>query len=464
MCHFPVLSQAQTSDMGKKNSSKSNPVWNFITSVKLAVFLLLTLAVTSIIGTVIPQGEPLQRYLEHYGPAFFKVIKALHLYDTYNSWWFLTLLGLFALNLIACTIRRIPFTIKLWKRDSLALDLDRLMRFRLKKQWKVAGKPNPHILEKIKDVFQKEAGSVTAQKELESGQIFMVERGKWSYWGLYGLHASILIVLVGAVIGSLTGFKGNLMLPEGEAADHVLDRKSGQPQPLGFSIRCDKFTVSFYDTGAPKEFRSDVTILENGKEILKTPLRVNAPLTYKGITFYQASYQPMPEAQIRLISPDGKETRVTLPAFQKVPVPDLRLVLGLYQYLPDVHGVPAVRVWIEDGSSPARTIWVLKGNAKEFSSGSNTYRVSLVDVRNKYMTGLQVKKDPGVWIVWLGFFLMIAGFVVVFWVPHRRIYLWVGEQGGKAAVVLAGQSNKNKIHFEKDFEKVAEAIEKSLEE
>jgi len=461
LCHFPVLSRAQTS-MGKKK--KSNPIWNFITSVKLAVFLLLTLAATSIIGTVIPQGEPLQRYLEYYGPGFFKVIKALNLYDTYNSWWFLTLLGLFALNLIACTIRRIPFTIKLWKKDSLDLDLNRLLRFRLRKQWNAPGTPNPHLLEKVKAVFQDQAGSVSAEKDLEGGHLFMVEKGKWSYWGLYGLHASILIVLVGAVIGSLTGFKGNLMLPEGQAADHVLDRKSGESQPLGFSIRCDKFTVSFYDTGAPKEFRSDVTILEDGKEVLKTPLRVNSPLTYKGITFYQASYQPMPEAEIKLTSPDGKETSVTLPAFQKVPVPDLRLVLGLYQYLPDVHGVPAVRVWIEDGNSPARTIWVLKGNTKEFNNGSDTYRVSLIEVRNKYMTGLQVKKDPGVWIVWLGFFLMIAGFVVVFWVPHRRMYLWVGEQNGKVSVILAGQSNKNKIHFEKDFEKVAQAIEKSLEE
>ncbi len=450
--------------MGKKNNSKSNPIWDFITSVKLAVFLLLTLAATSIIGTVIPQGEPLQRYLEHYGPTWFKIIKGLHLYDTYNSWWFLSLLGLFALNLIACTIRRIPYTIKLWRRDSLDFTVDRLLKFRLKKQWKLPPDTDSTLLEKIKQVFQKEAGRISASKEVDGGNLYLVERGKWSYWGLYGLHASILIVLLGAVIGSMTGFKGNLMLHEGEASDHVIDRKSGEPQPLGFQIRCDKFTVSFYDTGAPKEFRSDVTILENGQEKLKAPLRVNSPVNYKGITFYQASYQPIPEAELTLTTPDGKETTVILPAFQKVELPEFNLILGLYQYLPEVHGVPAVRVWIEDGNSPARTIWVLKGSPKEFHSGSNTFRIALKQVKNKYMTGLQVKKDPGIWIVWLGFFLMIAGFVVVFWVPHRRLYLWIGEKDGQKTIILAGQSNKNKIHFEKDFEKVAQAIEKSLEE
>jgi cytochrome c biogenesis protein len=75
-----------------------------------------------------------------------------------------------------------------------------------------------------------------------------------------------------------------------------------------------------------------------------------------------------------------------------------------------------------------------------------------------------VKKDPGVWIVWLGCTAMLLGFVVVFWAPHRKTWLWIGKKDGNNIVVLSGQSNKNKIQFEKDFKKIEDAIEKALGE
>lgn len=445
-----------------KRDSKDNPLWQFLTSIKLAVTLLITLAITSIAGTVIPQGEPLQNYLEHYGPTMFRVIKTLHLYDTYHSWWYLSLLGLFSINLISCTLKRLPFTLKLYKKDALDTAPERLSRMPFRASWEVNPGLDGDRKESIVSSFSKHAGGVNGVRDVAAGKLYLSERGKWSHWGLYGLHASILVILIGAIIGTFTGFKGFIMLMEGDSTDHVFDSRTNKPIPLGFTLRCDSFTVSFYDTGAPKEFRSDLTILDNGKEVLSKALRVNSPISYKGITFYQASYQAVPKVTFRVAASDGRLRTFTVPTFQKVVWPETGLALGVLKYMPNIHGMPAARIWVQYGSGPAQAVWVLKGHDKEIQLGKDLFRLSLLNAQERYMTGLQIKKDPGVWVVWLGCTALILGFTVVFWVPHRKMWLWIGRSGKKEMILLAGQSNKNKLQFEQDFNKVKEVLDQQI--
>ncbi len=445
-----------------KKSSSENPIWRFFSSVKLAVSLLITLAITSIAGTLIPQGESLQFYLERYGPTFFNIIKSLQLYDTYHSWWYLSILGLFALNLIVCTLKRFPYTLKLYRRDSLAVDPAKLSKMPLRARWEVNPGLDDGKRQAIVSTFAKKAGGINGEKELSGGRLYLSEKGKWSYWGLYGLHASILVILIGAIIGSFLGFKGYIMLMEGDTTSHATDRQTGARIPLGFSLRCDAFTVSFYDNGAPKEFRSELTIIDGGKEVLHRPLRVNHPLEYKGITFYQASYQAAPEVTVRVVSSKGRQQIFRLPAFQKVTWPQTRISLAVLQYIPNVHGLPAARIWIAPSSGPAQSIWVLKGHDKEVQIGDQLYRFSLLNAKEKYMTGLQIKKDPGVWVVWFGCTALILGFTIVFWVPHRKMWLWIGREGKQDVVLLSGQTNKNRIQFEQDFRRLERLLDQQI--
>ena len=92
-------------------------------------------------------------------------------------------------------------------------------------------------------------------------------------------------------------------------------------------------------------------------------------------------------------------------------------------------------------------------------AGGKTFKLNLLDASERYMTGLQVKKDPGVWIVWLGCTALILGFAIVFWVGHRRTWLYLGKDGKDMVVLLGGQTNKNRLKFEQDFEAVAQAID-----
>ena len=447
----------------KNTEAKSNIILNFFSSVKLAITLFILLAATSIIGTVLPQGEGLQFYLENFGPAYFKIIRSLELYDTYHSWWYLSLLGLFSINLIVCTIRRLPYTLRLYKRDALELSRDDLTRRPFKKIWHIKGGAGDEDLrERLRRVFAKIGGRLRTRGNVQGGELYLIEKGKWNYWGVYFIHVSILVIFAGAVFGSFTGFKGRIMLLEGETTDHAFKKDEAgsiRKIPLEFSVKCNKFKVEFYPSGAPKLFQSDLSIIKDGKEVKKKSILVNDPLTYNGITFYQSSYESLPEIRIRIISPDGKQRLLDLSAFEKAMWPETGLVIGLIKYLPNVHGAPAARIYIGEPSGNGDALWLLKGHDKEYRIKDSVFRIALVDAGEKYMTGLQVKRDPGVWIVWLGCTVLILGFAVVFWISHQRYWLWVGRGSDDLQIVLAGQTTKNKISFEKHFKRIEKEIE-----
>src|SRR5512139_2377974 len=89
-----------------------NTVWDFFASVKLSVVILLSLAVTSIIGTVIPQNEDPMLYLRNYGESWYSVLNAAGIFDMYHSGWFRFLLCILIINLVVCSINRLQAT---WK-------------------------------------------------------------------------------------------------------------------------------------------------------------------------------------------------------------------------------------------------------------------------------------------------------------------------------------------------------------
>ena len=99
------------------------------------------------------------------------------------------------------------------------------------------------------------------------------------------------MVFAGAIIGTLFGSKGSLFIREKGTAPYYFKKGTGEQMPLGFALRVNDFTLTYYDTGMPKEFRSDLTVIDGGREVLHKSIVVNDPLDYKGYTFYQASYQ-----------------------------------------------------------------------------------------------------------------------------------------------------------------------------
>ncbi|MCI5168773.1 MAG: cytochrome c biogenesis protein ResB, partial [Candidatus Electrothrix sp. GM3_4] len=170
-----------------------NKIWAFLASVKLALLLIALLASTSIIGTVIEQNKSAEHYVEHRGETVAKVIQTLDLGDMYNSVWFLCLLGAFSLNLIVCSLDRIPTVIKMVRKDNLTTDPDRLFKMKLHKEEKVAGTLTT-ATEEVKKYLNRK-GWKPDSRDKQYGTLFFSQKGAWTRYGVYVVHLSILIIL-----------------------------------------------------------------------------------------------------------------------------------------------------------------------------------------------------------------------------------------------------------------------------
>jgi len=465
--------------MQSKTERKPNLLWSFFTSVKLTLALLIVLAVTSIFGTVIPQQEGAMELAEQLSPGLVSLLSALQLFDMYHSLWFRLIIGTLVLNLIICSLDRFPSA---WKRFRAAPKLDRTKPFEnlpSRRGFTAEGKIDevlPLIAGVLKSHYKK-----FQQKETDDGVVLYAEKGRFSHLGVYLVHLSVLIILIGSIVGSLFGFEAYVNIPEGEAINKVRLRKSQAFQPLGFEVRCDRFTVEFYDNGAPKEYRSDLAFLQNGKEALQGPLLVNHPVTFRGITFYQASYGSLPgnTAAVR-IRREGDPANALLEVELERPydLPGHGAQFMLFEARSDFMKMgPAVQVAIKPPQGDEIRFWVFKDidRIKErfpgfferfpkFNPGAyKPYHFSLESVEARYYTGLQMSRDPGVPLVWTGFLLIMIGLFVTFFASHRSIWIRVAGTKRGLNIRVAGRGNKNPVRLERELDYLASKIKERLE-
>jgi cytochrome c biogenesis protein len=433
-----------------------NFIWNFFSSVKLAIFTLSFIALSSIIGTVIPQGEAPSFYVQKYGPQMAQFFQVLDIPDMYYSWWFTAFLGLLSANLIICSLDRFPTVLKIIKSDNLSTSFSKLEKMRQSSSWKVdrgsAGKVN------IGDILLK-AGWKPESRKIESDELFFSQKGAWSRTGVYMVHTSILVIFIGAIFGHFGGFKGNVMIPETRSSGKIYASGTSTPIELGFEVRCDSFAIEYYDNGMVKEYKSHLTVLEDGKEILKKYIEVNSPLTYKGITFYQSSYEGYQDFIVTVGDNDGGETKAFTVPFQKQQAweeKDIRF--GVVNAEAIGQRIVRSKLWAKAGDSPAVIEWVEDGKNITIKNGAKSFNLT---AKQMYATGLQVSKDPGVWLVYLGCGLMLLGLYMAFFMSHKRIWLYQKLEGDDVSVVLAGSTNKNKIEFSKQFAELEKQIRKS---
>lgn len=438
-------------------------MWRFFSSLKLTIFLLIGLAVVSIIGTIIPQGNPPPvEYLQTISQAKFELYSKLGFFNMYHSWWFVLLLYLLTLNLVACSLRRLPHDWKLINGQVPVLDEKQEKSLSNVQSWKVSQSAG-NLKSSVADILGQSFTTPVVTKVNDEYHLF-AQKGRFSRLGVYILHFSIIIVFIGAMIGSFFGYKAFVQIPEGEAVA-TASTTTGKVIDLGFAVRCDSFSLTLYDTGAPKEYRSILSVIDNGKTVIdKRPVIVNSPMTYRGITFYQSSYSQDGNPSFHFTVRDrksGAETHVTATADQPLLLAggETLTVLG---YAPDVGNIypgfsgPAVQVQLQ-GKSAEKEPFALMEKYPAFNADKGgPYIVTFAGMDQKWSTGLQVTKDPGVWVVWLGCFLLVSGIFVSFFLSHRRIWVRIG--GGR--IVVAGSTNKNQAAFRVSLDEIVDKLKK----
>jgi len=431
-------------------------------SLKLTISLLILLAILSIIGTLITQNATRSEYIQRYGIGLYEVLNFFNLFDMYHSWWFSAILLLLVINLITCSIHRFPAIWSQISRGSGELE-DRMLKTI----------PNVERFDISNPIKREENIQSSLKKwlkswkriETENAVTLFSEKGRFSRLGVYITHFSILIILVGGIVGSLYGFRGYVNILEGETVDQIFLRIKDEevPRTIGFSVRCDDFNITYYDLKRTekhvKEYTSHLTILDNGKEVLKKTVQVNHPLHYKGLAFYQANYGSIHDATIG-IQWKGKKEKTSFKAIEgtTVPVPNSNSLIQVLKYAPQVHNFgEGIQVLLLKPNQEPRPIWLLNNFPKLDEQRGDDFILTFEGLTSMEYTGLQVTKDPGVWVVWIGCGLMIFGLIISFFFSHQRVWVRIPKSPG-GEVILAGSANKNQVGFEKTFGQMVERV------
>jgi cytochrome c biogenesis protein len=439
-------------------------MWKFFSSVKLSVVLLLSLAVTSIVGTIIPQNKNPVDYFQAYGEFLYRLFKVFGLFDMYHAWWFQLLIVLLTLNIVVCSIDRFSTS---WKIVSIKNPPFVLSRFRnhANKEYFVDNRSS----EELKDVYEpfvsKGFGYVRTE-ETDDGYCIFAEKWRWTRLGVYSVHLSIVLLLLGALIGSFWGFDGYVNIPEGEVANSIRIRNPERVQPLDFGILCEDFNVNFYKSGMPKEFRSSLTIIENGKPAFKKDIIVNDPLRYKGINIFQSSYGQLPPKEVMLNFTSiktGKVYKKKALIGRQIDIPETggKFVLKDYTSSYNFRGQPIGAAFLgvltqNDNSSVDVVLPLRFPNFDRMRKRDIVISVS--EYTPRYYTGLQVTKDPGVWIVYSGFILLIIGCYITFFMSHQRLCIDIVKEGKKSSVMVSGTANKNKFGMQNKIKRISEKL------
>jgi cytochrome c biogenesis protein len=458
-----TLTEATTT---KTKRSLTRKLWDFLSSLKLLVVLLLLLSALSIAGTIIQQGLPLQQYYRYYKPTTVAIFDRLGLFDMYHSWWFVSCLVLLAVNLIACTLSRYKGIIAGVKKRTLVLD-EQFMRSLPFKETINYDLP----LEKLRDAALGIIGRHFSRKHTETATEdgvthFFFEKARYSRLSFFLTHLSILIIFLGGLIGSFWGYKGYVNLLEGDTLEKLMIQ-SGKIKTLDFQVKCNEFVVEFYETGEPKDYRSDLSVIKNGREIVRKTIKVNDPLTIEGITFFQSSYGALPEkATIEAINSDGSLRGAAIAFLGKKTtisgIPDIVEPADYQEHFVLPNGMdagPALGVNIYSPEGGARGVWLLQKYPRydRMRGGEYYFRVKKIEIRE--YTGLQISKDPGEFLVWTGSVILILGVMMAFFISHKQLWLSLKKGAdGKSELTIAGKANRNRDAYGREIGEIVRLL------
>lgn len=451
--------------------------------------LLLSLAATSIVGTVIPQNENPAAYFHAYGEFVYKLFNFLGIFDMYHSWWFQFLILLLTINIVVCSMDRLSAT---WNIIFIKNPLFNLSRFRTLSQKEVfTGKQSPEELSTIYESVISGQFGYTRVEETDKGLCIFAEKWRWTRFGVYIVHFSVILLLLGGLIGSFFGFEGFAIIPEHEKIDSLRIRNTDQVRALGFEVLCDDFNISFYDNGTPKEYRSSLTIIEHGKPVYKKDIIVNDPLRYKGINIFQSSYGKMPSGALQkenihkqdppediTLNVVGKESgnayKIKAVIGKPVDLPeDLgKFVIIEYRKSAEFSGQNIGRAYLgiltPKDKDPVNIVLPLHfPNFDKMRRGAVFISVAEQETKiftpgeksdQRYYTGLQITKDPGVWVVYTGFIGMIIGIFITFFMSHQRVCIEMVKRGKQSQVIITGTANKNKLAIQNRIKKISEKL------
>ncbi|MBY6274678.1 cytochrome c biogenesis protein ResB [Symbiobacterium thermophilum] len=440
--------------------------WDFFASVRVTTVLLFLLAVASIGGTLIEQEgmyasnlPPEEYYPQRYGPVLGMLLLRTGMTHAYSSWWYLTLLFLIAAALVICSIERL---VPLWRavyRPNPTPDKEFVRRLRQGFTFPARGEQPLAEL----------AAALRARRYLvieRDGRLY-ADKGRLGRLGPYITHIGLLFIMIGAGMRAVPGvyLEQYIWVRDGEIV---------KVPGSDFYVESLGFAVEFYETGQPRSYQTHTRVIDAGGNVVKTEtIAMNEPLTVGRVQLYQSSYYAeYGHAEVALVDrQSGAEIdRFTLDLSQPqraYTVGDYRL--QLLAYYPDFtvgeDGRPTTRS--SQVNNPGLVLEVTPPDGEPFTTwffplypgmefdDTTPVRFLTQDVSPVYTSGLQVKKDLGLPVIYLGLIITTAGAFATFYLAHRRF--WAFAEGGQ--VIVGGWTNRNAGSFEREMRQIAHQLD-----
>ncbi|MGB9836855.1 MAG: cytochrome c biogenesis protein ResB [Candidatus Saccharicenans sp.] len=415
----------------------------FLASLKLTIALILILILLSVLGTLLPQNEKPSFYQQHYlGKA--RLILSLGLDHLYRSPLFLSVSFLFLLNLVACSGQNFLAKVRRLRAENKELNPlspeDLLLTEKLNQA--------SLIPDDLVSLLRKKSFRVKT-KRLDKKTFIYARKGLAGYFGPEIVHAALLLIILGGLGSALFGYRLPLVLSEGEQAE--LEGKN-------LTLKLDRFSTEFYPDGSVRDWKSQVTVLENGQVKKSGIIEVNRPLSYKGLNFYQMSYgYDWDRTRLKIQINLGQElisaelnTGESKPVGQDV---ELKALNFVPDFQVDNYGRvfsrsaepnnPAVLLELNQGKQVVFSGWVFylhPDYARFHRKTGEDLKIKLESFSAPEFSVIEAVSDPASNLVWFGCLLLAVGLFISFYFPFRELIITLDAEGHYRALAIARKS------------------------
>ena len=410
-------------------------IFRLLADLRFAIFILLLISLCSIIGTIIEQDQSIEIYKANYpltNPIFgfltWDRILQFGFDHVYKTWWFFTLIVLFGISLISCTfLQQLP-SLKIARRCQFFRTTSPFSRL------KISTILNNFSFNKILLRIKDNQYSIFQQKNII-----------YCYKGLTGriapiiVHFSMILVLLGTIIGSLFGFKAQEIVPKTETFHIQNILNNGQLTVIPkTSARVNDFWITYTKTKTISQFYSDISILDNqGNETDRKTIAVNYPLISKSVYYYQTDWN--------LIGLRFQNLNKEIVEYPLINLNQSKVWL----------------TWISNNSSMNEGNVIIIDNLEGYCSVYNEtgqflgnielnetvdFKTPLTLLEIISSTGLQIKTDPGIPVIYSGFFFLMLS-TLISYITYSQI--WIVQKNQQ--IFIGGNTNRAVFEFELEF-------------
>ena len=415
-------------------------IFKSIADLRFAIFILLIIAFFSIIGTVIEQDQSIETYKLYYpitnkifGFLSWDFIIQFGLDHIYKTWWFIILILLFGVSLLTCTILQQFPSLKIARRCQFFRTTQQFCRLNISTNLK-------HLISSQLFFKIKEKNYLIFQQK----NIF------YCYKGLVGriapiiVHFSMIIILIGSIIGSISGFKAQEIVPKTETfhIQNILNNGQFTIIPK-LSIRVNDFWITYTKQTTITQFYSNISFLNvDGNEIQRKTIFVNSPAKYNGIDYYQTDWNIL-GLRVKL-----KNALTVQYPFINLSKNQEKIFLTWINTTEQLNnGVTIIIDNLQGYCSVYNKVGKFIGNVELNENFKFENSLMLIDILSS--TGLQIKADPGITLIYVGFlFLMIS--TLISYITYSQI--WIVKN--KHKIFIGGNTTRATFEFELEFLKL----------